>query len=142
MNRHPQPLSNTEQAHRVRQVELLISRLLRIGVLTSLCIIILGTVISFTHHTDYRHSTGELIRLTSDKAEFPSTLPQVWRGVRAFEGRSIATFGLLVLIATPVLRVAVSIFAFIYEHDPTFVLITTLVLALLLLSFVLGGVEG
>lgn len=142
MNPHHDALSTVEQAHRVRQVELLISRLLRIGVLTSLVIIILGTVLSFTHHTDYRQSPGELQRLTSDDAEFPHTLPQVWHGLRHFQGRAIVTLGLLVLIATPVLRVAVSIFAFIYEHDPAFVLITSLVLFLLLLSFVLGRVEG
>ena len=46
--------------------------------------------------------------------------------------------GLLLLIATPVLRVAVSIFAFVYEKDKVFVIITSIVLGLLLLSFILG----
>jgi uncharacterized membrane protein len=50
--------------------------------------------------------------------------------------------GLLLLLATPVLRVAVSILAFIYEKDGIFVMITSIVLALLLLSFVLGRVTG
>lgn len=142
MSRRQSTLTPTEQDHRVRQVELLISRLLRIGVLTSLCIIVLGTLLSFTNHSGYRQSTEELKRLTSDDAEFPHTLPQVWQGLRQFQGRAVVTLGLLVLIATPVLRVAVSIFAFIYERDPAFVLITSLVLALLLLSFLLGGIEG
>jgi uncharacterized membrane protein YfcA len=43
------------------------------------------------------------------------------------------------LIATPVLRVAVSIVAFALEGDRRFVVITTLVLAILLLSNVLLG---
>ena len=50
--------------------------------------------------------------------------------------------GLLVLIATPVLRVAVSILAFWQEGDRKFVLITSVVLALLLASFLLGKVGG
>ena len=37
---------------------------------------------------------------------------------------------------------AVSIFAFVYERDPAFVLITSVVLCLLLLSFWLGKVEA
>jgi uncharacterized membrane protein len=50
--------------------------------------------------------------------------------------------GLLMLIATPVMRVAASIFAFVYEHDYVYVTITAIVLALLLLSFVLGKAGG
>jgi uncharacterized membrane protein len=50
--------------------------------------------------------------------------------------------GLLLLIATPVLRVAVSILAFVYQRDRAFVAITSIVLALLLTSFVLGRGGG
>ena len=46
--------------------------------------------------------------------------------------------GLLLLIATPVMRVAVSIVAFIVEKDWIFVGITTTVFVFLLLSFLLG----
>jgi len=51
----------------------------------------------------------------------------------------MVAFGLLVLIATPVTRVAVSIVAFIRMRDRRYVVITTVVLALLLLSFFLGS---
>ena len=50
--------------------------------------------------------------------------------------------GLMLLIATPVARVAVSILGFVYEHDRRYVIITSIVLALLILSFVLGKAEG
>jgi uncharacterized membrane protein len=50
--------------------------------------------------------------------------------------------GLLLLIATPVLRVAVSVLAFVYQRDRTFVIITSVVLTLLLASFVLGKAGG
>ena len=57
-------------------------------------------------------------------------------------GQSVVVFGLLMLISTPVLRVAVSIFAFVYQKDGRFVIITTVVLLLLLLSFGIGKVGG
>jgi uncharacterized membrane protein len=47
----------------------------------------------------------------------------------------------LLLIATPVIRVGVSIFAFIYQRDRLYTLITATVFSLLLLSFVLGKAE-
>ena len=46
--------------------------------------------------------------------------------------------GLVLLIATPVVRVIVSTVAFYRERDRVYVAITLLVLALLLVSFVLG----
>ena len=114
----------------------------RVGVVTSLTVIVLGTVLSFVHHPDYVSSRSDLQRLTQPGASFPSTMRDVWPGVREMRGQSIIVVGLILLIATPVLRVAVSIVAFVYQKDWTFVVITSIVLALLLLSFVLGRVEG
>lgn len=50
----------------------------------------------------------------------------------------IVLAGLLVLILTPVARVAVSVIAFHVQRDRAYVLITSLVLALLILSFAMG----
>jgi uncharacterized membrane protein len=61
--------------------------------------------------------------------------------VTALEGQAVVTLGLLLLIATPVLRVAISMFLFIYQRDWTYALITLAVLSLLLLSFGLGKIE-
>ena len=47
--------------------------------------------------------------------------------------------GLLLLIATPVARVAFSIVAFALEGDRLYVAITAVVLALLVLSFAVGA---
>jgi uncharacterized membrane protein len=63
-------------------------------------------------------------------------------GLRSLEGRSFVVLGLLLLIATPVMRVAVSIIAFAVQKDAIFVVLTTMVLLLLVLSFFLGKVEG
>ncbi|MGH2509954.1 MAG: DUF1634 domain-containing protein [Ktedonobacteraceae bacterium] len=50
--------------------------------------------------------------------------------------------GLLLLLATPVIRVAASIVAFGLEHDRRYVIITTIVLAILCLSFLIGKGAG
>ena len=130
------------QSEKARQVEILISNLLRIGVITSLSIVALGTFLSFAHHPDYVSSSGELARHINHKANYPHTPSEVFSELRRFRGRAVVALGLLLLVATPVMRVAVSVFAFIYERDLKFVFITATVLALLLLSFVLGKAIG
>ena len=127
---------------RVRRVELLISVLLRTGVITSLSVVILGMIISFARHNDYFRSPDSFTQLTRSDATFPHTIPAVLSGVRQLRGQALVMLGLLLLIATPVMRVAVSIVAFMYERDLTYVIITSMVLLLLLLSFVLGRGEG
>jgi len=141
-HQRPEALPAAVEDRRVRQVELAISRLLRVGVVVSLCVVVLGTDVSFIRHPDYKSVPSELRRLTTPGAAFPQTLGDVWRGVRQFRGQAIVAAGLLLLVATPVMRVAVSILGFVYERDWTFVAITSLVLALLLLSFVLGRAGG
>ncbi|MDB5329974.1 MAG: hypothetical protein JWP03_1125 [Phycisphaerales bacterium] len=136
---HPERRARDDE--KTRQVELLISALLRVGVGLSLIVIVVGTVLTFVHHPEYLHSKEALPRVTGPGSAFPHTLGQVVEGVRQGEGRAVIVVGLLLLIATPVMRVAVSILAFVYEGDRVFVLITSIVLAMLLLSFFLGNVE-
>ncbi len=143
MNSTPDSTPNAPQDHKVRQVELLISTILRVGVVVSLCVIVFGTIVTFVHHPQYLHESQDLATLTTpSRYTFPHTFAELLAGLRQFEGRAIVVAGLLLLIATPVMRVAVSIFAFVYERDRVFVVITTIVLGLLLLSFFLGKVEG
>jgi len=122
----------------VQQVEVLISTILRTGVTLSFVLVVVGTVISFAHHPAYLDSPGTLGALTAPAATRPHTLRGVLEGIGQSQGRSIIMVSLLLLIATPIVRVAVSILAFVYEKDWIFVGITAVVLLLLLLSFFLG----
>lgn len=131
-------LDESLHARRVRQVELLISVLLRTGVLLSLAIVLTGTISTFAHHHEYLSSPQAREKLLSSEAEFPHSVRNVLIGVAHMQGGAIVMLGLLLLIATPVMRVAVSILGFVYEHDPMYVVVTSIVLILLLLSFVLG----
>jgi uncharacterized membrane protein len=127
---------------RVRRAELIISGVLRIGVMASVLLIVAGTLLTFVHHREYVSSPTELARLTRPGSAVPQTLRAVLGGVLDLRGQSIVAAGLLLLILTPVVRVATSILAFIAQRDRRYVLITSAVLLLLLLSFGLGRSAG
>jgi uncharacterized membrane protein len=122
----------------VHRVELIISTLLRAGVAISFIVILTGTIFSFIHHPSYLQSPQSLTALTTPGRIFPHSLHDTFAGLRAGSGQAIIVAGLLLLIATPVMRVAISIFAFALQKDWIFTLLTTAVLAFLLLSFLLG----
>lgn len=127
------------------RIELLISELLRWGVLVSLVLLALGTVLCFVQGGDYGHAGGnaeDLRRLLSREDGFPLTLGWFFDGLVRFRGQPIVVTGLALLIATPVLRVFVSIFAYVAERDKTYVAITVVVFVLLVVSFALGKAEG
>jgi uncharacterized membrane protein len=126
---------------RMRQLELLISRLLRAGVITSVALIVIGTIITFAQHPDYVSSSAVLDCSVGPGAPFPHEFDALLASLRQLRGEAIVTLGLLILMATPVMRVAVSALAFIQHRDRTYALITAAVLCLLLLSLVLGRVE-
>ena len=131
-------LIETSHAHRV---ELIISRLLRWGVFASLALLMAGTLISFFVSGRYGHTSEDLHRLTTASGEFPANdLGWLREGLRHGRGQPLIVLGMVLLITTPTLRVAVSIVAFVVDRDWAFVLITSIVLGLLVLSFLLGGV--
>jgi uncharacterized membrane protein len=122
-------------------LEHLISALLRGGISISLALIVAGTVVSFIHHPDYARSAEALARLTRPGMA-PHDLREVLAGIAAFRGQALVMLGLLVLMATPVLRVAVSLLSFLRSGDRAFTLLTSAVLLLLLLSLLLGRAGG
>ena len=62
------------------------------------------------------------------------SVPAIVQDTTALEGRGIIQLGLLLLIATPVVRVAFSVMAFALQRDHTYVIITPIVFATLLYS--------
>jgi uncharacterized membrane protein len=121
--------------------ELLISDLLRYGVLASLTLVTLGTLVTFLRHPDYLVSAEALQRLTAPHP-VPHGLSDVVAGAMAARGQSFVMSGLLVMMAVPVMRVALSLLIFRQQRDTRYVLITAAVLGLLLLSYFLGAAEG
>src|SRR4051812_9417771 len=112
-----------ESEARERAFELLISRLLQVGVIASLLMIVFGAALTFVHHPAYRSDPNELRALTQSNNAFPHSIPEVARGVFQLHGQSITAAGLLLLIGTPVMRVVVSIFAFAWQRDWAYTII-------------------
>jgi uncharacterized membrane protein len=124
-----------------RRMEALIGWVLRVGVLCSVALVVLGTVVSFVHHPDYLSSPASLGPLTQPGSA-PRTLAEIASGLGRHRGQAVVSVGLLVLLATPITRVALSLFLFARERDRRFTLLTAGVLGLLLLSFLLGKAGG
>ena len=94
-----------------------------------------GTLISFTSGAA---SSQTISQLTGEAATFPRNAAWLLQSLAAGQGRALIVFGLLLLIATPVLRVLLSLTVFARQRDWPYVAITAVVLVLLGLSFVLG----
>ncbi len=114
----------------LRRTELIISHVLRGGVLLSAAVILIGVVLFYIRWL----GSGERLHVTS----FPHSLGAVGSGLAHGDPLAVIALGLLLLLATPVLRVAVSVITFALERDWLYTGITLLVLAILVLSFVLG----
>ena len=128
-------------AAKVRRVELAISLVLRVGVLASVLVIAVGLGLMFAHHGSYLSLTGPLSyrALTSATTSFPHSFGALGHALAHDEGRGIVVLGVLILILTPVLRVAVGVVSFAYEKDAPMALVTLFVLAVLVGSFFLAG---
>ena len=120
-------------------VDTAISNLLRGGVLLSIGVVILGLIFTFVHHPQYITSKTDLGQLTNPAIVYPHTVRGVISQTLAQRGQAIVVLGLLLLIATPIARVAFSVVAFVVERDRIYIGITILVLALLLVSLVAGA---
>ncbi len=58
--------------------------------------------------------------------------------LQRIKGLSFSTAGLMVLLATPVIRIAVAGVQFLREHDLKYALVSLGVLAIVVLAYVLG----
>lgn len=121
-----------------RSIEKMISVLLRVGVLISGSVVLIGGIYYLLRHG------GEMAsyRVFHGAAAADRIVPQIVRSAISLRARSIIQFGLLLLIATPILRVAFSLVGFAIERDRVYVLITCIVLAVLLYSLISGAVLG
>jgi uncharacterized membrane protein len=115
-------------------VERVIGTLLRVGLLLATAVVAFGGVIYLARHgqelPSYRLFRGEPAGLRS--------IGGIIEMAHDWFGRGFIQLGLLLLLATPVARVAFSVFAFIKQRDAFYVGVTLVVLAVLLFS-ILGG---
>ena len=118
-----------------KRVEQVVGILLRAGVILAAAVVLAGGTIHLARHgsafPDYRVFHGV-------PAELRHVSGIVTDALR-LHGRGLIQLGLLLLIATPVARVAFCVVAFSLQRDRLYVAVTLIVLAALVYGFVGGG---
>jgi uncharacterized membrane protein len=119
-------------------IEKMVSNLLRTGVIISGTVVAIGGALYLKRHggetVDYRVFKG----LPAADRILPDILHTAFQN----RARSIIQVGIVLLILTPVARVAASLVGFALEKDKKYVLITAIVLSVLLYSLISGAVYG
>jgi uncharacterized membrane protein len=104
-----------------------IAKLVRVVVLSSAAVILIGLVLYLAT------GTGGY-----DGSTYPINPAHIISGVLALKPYAVIMLGIFLLVLTPVLRVAVSVIVFMKEKDALYVIITVLVLVILIVSLVIG----
>jgi uncharacterized membrane protein len=122
-----------------------ISVVLRAGVLVSAGLFLLGVaLLAWNDSTGYAamrpHDLQQLLAFhpPGGPGYFPTSLRAVLNGVLSARPYAIIELGILALIATPVLRVALSLVFFVRQRDWLYSAITSFVLVVLLSSLITG----
>lgn len=113
------------------KIEYILANLLRIGVIVAASVVMIGAVLFIIRHGKEVPDYSNFI-FHPFSVDDPLTL---LKEVAAFKSIAIMKLGILFLIGTPILRVIISIAAFIYEKDLMYVLFTLVVLVFLIFSF-------
>jgi len=105
-----------------------VGHVLRIGVFTSAALLIMGVSLMAIRGTGAGLS-----------AAAPSTVAAVWSGLLAGDPMAVIASGLLVLLATPWIRVAISFALFLHLRDRIYAAICFVLLLLLTVGLFVGA---
>jgi uncharacterized membrane protein len=109
-------------------MEWVISLLLRIGVISASALVLAGGILYLYQHGNvfphYQTFQGEPLYLRA--------LGGILSSAMSLDSRGIIQLGLLLLVLTPVVRVAFSVAAFAIQRDRLYVGVTLIVLGVLL----------
>ena len=106
-----------------QRIEGIIGGLLRAGVVLSGTVILIGGLVYLSHQGGQAPHYGVFVGGIATDA-------------LSRHGRGIIQLGLLFLFATPVAWVVFSVFAFAAQRDSLYVVVTLIVLAILVVSFI------
>ena len=112
------------------KLEIIIGNLLRGGVIASAIIVLLaGFVFVVQHHVD----TVNYSKFHLERSDL-RTIGGILQSAGALRPDALIQLGLLLLIATPIARVALAAIGFYLEGDSTYVVVSLIVLSILLVS--------
>ncbi|MDA4111803.1 MAG: DUF1634 domain-containing protein [Thaumarchaeota archaeon] len=129
---------------RYARMQTVLARTLLYGVVLSTVIIVIGlAAMALSNKTGYLcDNSGDSLNCLLNynpsaipHGDYPNNLVALASGLEQLKPFSIIQLGVLVLLATPVIRVTASLILFSIEKDRSFVLITLFVLLVLLFSF-------
>lgn len=125
-----EPATNSEHFDD-RRMEIIMGRLLQVGVLLASFVMLVGGILYVRGHNDavpdYRVFTSEPMALRH--------FGGIVHGVAAGDAAAVIQLAVLLLIATPVARVIFALIAFGIERDKLYVAVSSVVLAVLLYGF-------
>src|ERR1700722_16091027 len=78
--------------------------ILRVGVIASVAVMVLGIVVSFSHH----HAGVE--RMETSRFDYRPGV--IWQGLCQWKGQAIIELGIYILVLTPIMRVVMSMVLF------------------------------
>jgi uncharacterized membrane protein len=128
------PIPRPDDARSDAAVERLLGAVLRYGVIIAGAVTVVGGALALAWHggapENFRTFRGEPVALRS--------VTGIISGACALDPQSVVQLGIVLLVATPILRVAMSLVAFAARRDRTYVVLTGIVLVLLAVSFFSG----
>jgi uncharacterized membrane protein len=117
-----------------RAIEQLIGRLLQLGVLIAASVVVIGGAGLLLQHgaapADFHTFRGATEPLRD--------IGSILRAARRLDSRAIVQLGLVLLILTPVARVALTLVAFLVRRDRLYAALSLVVLMLLIYGLVWG----
>ena len=127
-------MTDPSTASRDQRMERMIAVVLRTGLFAAAAVVLLGAIIYVARHggerPDYRLFRGEPADLRS--------VAGIVELARERRSSGMIQLGVLILLATPIARVILSLIVFALERDRLYVMVTVAVLGMLLYS-VIGG---
>ena len=117
-----------------KEMETEIGLMLRVGVSVSALVVLIGGILYLHSEKDipdyvHFHAMADQLR----------TIPGVIHGVARLDPPSVVQLGILLLIATPVVRVILCVVGFARQRNRLYVGVSALVLAILIYSLVAGN---
>jgi uncharacterized membrane protein len=131
---NPIQSDNLKKKFRDTDMQIAIGWILRIGVIVSMVVVFIGGVLFIYRHG---HSVPNYHTFTKIP-DFISEPRGILLGVLNFKGQAIIQLGIILLVATPVLRVIFAAIGFLIEKDYLYVLISVIVLLIITISMISG----
>jgi uncharacterized membrane protein len=125
----------TQNTSQQKDFQNIIGNLLRYGVWSSLALTFTGGIVYLFHHSKDIEDYSVYIEKEQNIFEI---IRSVYEGVLTGKGYSIIHLGIILLFLTPVFRILLSLFSFIREKDYLYIIITSIVISIIILSISFG----